>query len=86
MLQKGISNIGNYILTPFRIEEAIVCAGKAAYLSRIIATEKVEVVRYTNTAEIAEWRIENLSYSKLNKLKKSTPEGFFYWYQALALN
>jgi hypothetical protein len=35
--------------------------------------------------EIKDWNIANQQYSKLNKLRKSNPEAFFYWYNALTL-
>jgi len=35
-LQKGINNIVNFIIAIFRIEEAIICASKVAYLTQII--------------------------------------------------
>ena len=30
------------------------------------------------------WTIVDSAYSKLNRLKKSNPEAFFYWYKTLA--
>jgi hypothetical protein len=35
--------------------------------------------------EIKDWNIANQQYNKLNKLRKSNPEAFYYWYQALTL-
>ncbi len=70
-LQKGISNIVNFILGSFHLEEAIVSAAKAAYLSRILLTESAEVKRYRGADEMGEWTIT--SDPKLNKLKRSNP-------------
>ncbi len=82
-LQKGISNIVNFVLERFRIEEAIICAAKTAYLSKIILAGQTSVHRYTDPTQIASLSIESPQYSKVNKLKKTIPEAFFYWSQAL---
>lgn len=31
------------------------------------------------------WSIANPAYNKLNKLKKTNPEAFFYYFQALEI-
>jgi hypothetical protein len=78
-LQKGISNIVNFIIGKFNIEEAIICASKAAYLSVVLRNDLQTINRYSGPAEIASWTIA--SDQKLNKLKKTNPEAFYYWYQ-----
>jgi hypothetical protein len=80
-LQKGIANIVNFIIGKFHIEEAIVCAAKAAYMTKILRMDIPTIRRYCGPEEVADWTIE--SDSKLNKLKKTNPEAFFYWYQIL---
>jgi hypothetical protein len=82
-LQKGVSNIVNFILVNFRIEEAIICAAKIAYTTRIILNEGMEAERFIAPEQIAELTIDILELRKLNKLKKNNPEAFFYWYHAL---
>jgi hypothetical protein len=81
-LQKGISNIVNFIIERFHLDEAIICSAKTAYLSRLLHVDDISVQRYTGPSQIASLKIEDPEYSKLNKLKKSIPEAFFYWYQA----
>jgi Nucleotidyl transferase AbiEii toxin, Type IV TA system len=80
-LQKGITNIVNFILGKFHIEEAIVCASKTAYMTKMLKLEVPSVKLYTGKEEMGAWTIE--SDTKLNKLKKTNPEAFFYWYQIL---
>ena len=82
-LQKGISNIVNFILEKFRLEEAIVCAAKTAYLTKVLRANTTTVERYTDPEQIRELLITHTEFNKLNKLKKSSPEAFFYWYHAL---
>jgi pyridoxal biosynthesis lyase PdxS len=82
-LQKGIQNIKNYIFSEnFHIERAMIPASKAAYLSTILKTETKEIQRFNNPLEIANWTIEQPFETRLNKLKKTSPEAFFYWYRA----
>ncbi|WP_396590203.1 nucleotidyl transferase AbiEii/AbiGii toxin family protein [Allomuricauda sp. R78024] len=82
-LQLGVSNFTNFTLTKFNIEEAITAAAKVAYLSEIIKnTEKTTIEKFDNPLEVKDWLIEEAQFNKLNKLKKSNPEAFFYWYKA----
>jgi len=81
-LQKGIRNIKNYIFSEtFYIEKAIVCASKVAYLSVLLMNKTKEFKRYSLEANMSDWTIKSPLNTKLNKLKKSNPEAFFYWYQ-----
>lgn len=85
-LQTGIRNITNFIIGRFGIDEAITAAAKATYFSALIRTgSSVLPNRYHSPAEIADLEIKQPSKPKLNKLKKSNPEAFFYWYHTLQL-
>ena len=85
-LQKGISNIVNFIIATFRLEEAIICASKVAYLSQVIKhSNNYEVARYTTPETIANLFITQPEYARFNRLKKTSPEAFFYWFHALNL-
>jgi hypothetical protein len=85
-LQKGIHNIRTFIFSEsFHIDRAIIYAAKAAYISTLLKTETKEMQRFKNPLEIADWMIEQPYETKLNKLKKSNPEAFFYWYQIIEL-
>ncbi|WP_127142145.1 nucleotidyl transferase AbiEii/AbiGii toxin family protein [Flagellimonas marinaquae] len=84
-LQTGISNFSNFTLVRFNIEEAITAAAKVAYLSEMIKTEEQSIERYSEPLQIKDWLIEGTLYNKLNKLKKSNPEAFFYWWKTLEL-
>jgi len=85
-LQQGIKNIRNFIFSErFHIERAITLAAKASYLAALIKKGGSEIKRFTDPSEIAEWIIEQPFETRLNKLKKSNPEAFFYWYQTTKL-
>lgn len=85
-LKRGIQNIKNFIFSEnFHLERAMIPAAKAAYLSAIIRTKELQIKRFSNPLEIAEWMIEQPFETRLNKLKKTSPEAFFYWYQVFRL-
>jgi len=86
-LQKGISNIVNFILSRFTLEDATICAAKAAYLSKILLQDNLQPFeRFSSPEQVKDLEITELDYNKFNKLKKLNPEAFFYWYKTLTLN
>jgi hypothetical protein len=85
-LQNGISQIRTYIFSEsYHIERAIVHAARAAYLAKLIDTGAKKFARFENAQQIIDWQIDKLLDKRLNKLKKSNPEAFFYWYQVYLL-
>ncbi len=82
-LQLGIKNFTNFIIDRFSIEEAITAAAKVAYLTSLLNKENQEIERFKNPMEIKDWLIKDPTYNKLNKLKKTNPEAYFYWYKAI---
>lgn len=80
----GIKNFTNFTIDRFSIEEAITATSKVAYLIRLLSIEENrEIERFKNPLEIKDWLIEDQTYNKINKLKKTNPEAFFYWYKSL---
>ncbi len=85
-LQLGVQRIRAYIFSErFNIEKAIVSASKAAYLSTLIKYDKNKIEKYSNPLQMKDWLIEKPINTKLNKLKKSNLEAFFYWYKIYEL-
>ncbi len=82
-LQGGIRRLTNFVIGGFSIEGAILAGAKAAYLSRLLREETMTVRRYGQPGELASWQLSDPAFSRLNKLRKSQPEAFFYWYLAL---
>lgn len=82
LLQDGISRIGSFIHSEkYTLDSAIINASKAAYLSRMIS-EGVNKPKHYNADNIGEWATQTVQDpmpTKLNKLKKTHPEAFFYW-------
>jgi len=80
-LQTGIRNIINFIIERFTIDEAILAGAKTAYLSSLLLMEgKSEITRFRSPEEVRSLEILHVHYRKLNKLKKTSPEAFFYWH------
>jgi len=85
-LQLGIKRIAGFIFSEnYHIEKAIVAASKASYLSSLIETDKTVFEKFENPMQLKDWMISDPAYNKLNKLKKSNPEAFFYWYKIIGL-
>lgn len=85
-LQKGVSQIKAYIYSEtYHIEKAIVHASRIAYLVKLIEMKEKSFERFKTPEQILDWTIETPFDTKLNKLKRSNPEAFFYWYQAYLL-
>ena len=69
----------------FSLDSAILCASKEAYLSALILGEIKKIDRFEKNLDISVWTITNQDFNKLNKLKKTNPEAFYYFFRALTL-
>ena len=86
-LQQGILRVGSFIFSEsYHLDKAIVHASKAAYLSRLIATDQKAFEKFSDPKQVEASIIEQPHNTKLNKLKKSSPEAFFYWWRATSLS
>ncbi|MDY0090907.1 MAG: nucleotidyl transferase AbiEii/AbiGii toxin family protein [Flavobacteriaceae bacterium] len=85
-LQNGIQRIGSFIFSEsYHIEKAIAHASKAAYLSALIQHNVKTIDKFGNPNEMKDWLISEPLNNKLNKLKKSNTEAFFYWFKIYEL-
>ena len=85
-LQKGLQRIVGFIFPEsYQVEKAIVHASKAAYLSVLIQHNATAIHKFENPLQLKDWLIGKPFNSKLNKLKKSNPEAFFYCYKIYEL-
>ena len=81
-LREGIRKVNSYIFSEnYHIEKAITDASKAAYLAALIKFDKSDIQRFSDAKEVKDWVIEQPFNTRLNKLKKSNSEAFFYWYK-----
>ena len=85
-LQQGIRRVKGFIFSEsFHLEKAIVLASKAAYIAMLIKFDTDIIEKFNHPAQIKDWQISDPMNNKLNKLKKSNPEAFFYWYKIYRL-
>ncbi len=85
-LQLGIRRITGFIFSEsFHLEKAIILASKAAYISILIKKDADTIEKFENPKLLKDWQIREPLNNKLNKLKKSNPEAFFYWYKIYEL-
>lgn len=83
-LKNGISRFAVYTYAErFTLDSAILCAAKAAYLSILINRGAREISWFDSNIDLSDWLITDLNYNKLNKVKKTSPEAFYYFYQAI---
>lgn len=83
-LSNGIRRFEGFLIAEsFKIEDAILAAGKAAYLAKQLKSKDHNTIVKYNGQDISSLQIEG-ELNFLNKLKKSRDKAaFFYWYQAL---
>lgn len=83
-LSTGIKRFEGFLISEnFKIEHAILAAGKAAYLAKQISHKGHSSIEKFNGQDIRSMEITG-ELNFLNKLKKSRDKSaFFYWYQAL---
>ena len=85
-MQQGIRRITSFIFSEsFHLEKAIILASKAAYVSTLIKLDASMIEKFENPKQLKDWKIGEELNNKLNKLKKSNPEAFFYWYKIYEL-
>ena len=82
LLQDGISRIGSFIHSEkYTLDSAIINAAKVAYLSKLIE-KGVDKIKHYAPADISQLSSKVLELpipTKLNKLKKTHSEAFFYF-------
>lgn len=79
MLQAGIKRIDGFIISEkYLLDVAIRDASKAAYVAALIMFGETEYTHYTIEAMRGMSGMTKL-HTKLNKLKKTNPEAFYYW-------
>ena len=84
LLQDGIKRVRGFIHSEvYSIDSAITNAAKAAYLSKLIEKGITDVKHYNpeEVKALADAVIQSPLPTKLNKLKKSNIEAFFYLYE-----
>ncbi len=83
-LTTGIRRFEGFLIAEnFKIEDAILAAGKAAYLAKQLKNKDYTTIEKFNGQDISKLEISG-ELNFLNKLKKSRDKAaFFYWYKSL---
>lgn len=82
LLQDGINRIGSFIHSErYTLDSAIVNASKVAYLAKLLEKGVTRIHHYNldSLNDMSSKFLEQPIPTKLNKLKKTHPEAFFYW-------
>lgn len=85
-LKNGISRIRSFVFSEkYHLEKAISHATKAAYMATLLQKGVAEIERFESDTDMKDWEIKQPMNTRVNKLKKSDPEAFFYWYKMYEL-
>jgi predicted nucleotidyltransferase component of viral defense system len=85
-LSFGIQRVVRFIFSEsYHLEKAITHASKTAYLATLIGHNAIKIEKFDNPLQLKEWVIKEPLNMKLNRLKKSNPEAFFYWHKIYEL-
>lgn len=85
-LQQGIQRVSRLIFSEsYHIEKAITQASKVAYIAALIKHDAKTIEKYGDPLQMKDWVVAEPMNTKLNRLKKSNPEAFFYWYKIYEL-
>jgi predicted nucleotidyltransferase component of viral defense system len=85
-LQAGIVRVSRFIFSePFHLDKAITFATKAAYAAMLIKHDVKAFEKYDNPLQMKDWTVGKPLWPRINRLKKSSPEAFFYWYKIYEL-
>ncbi len=81
LMQNGIIRVKSFMYKEkYYIENAIVDCAKASYLATSIEKGNTNIARFSGSAEeVKDMIIQDTLPSKLNKLKITLPEAFYYW-------
>ena len=81
MLQRGITRIRSFMFRGgYQIEDAVVDSARAAYIATMLETGHLDIKRYSgNPLSVADLSISSTLPDRLKRLKRQSPEAFYYW-------
>lgn len=86
VLSKGAKQVNGFIFSErFSNEKAMVHAAKVAYLVELVKQGINQKVLFDPAIDMKNWLVSRPSDTRINKVKKSSPEGFFYLYHMVQL-
>lgn len=85
-LSAGIKRVKNFIFSEnYQIDKAITHASKAAYIASVLKYDAHKIERFDPSLDMKNWIIEQPFNTRVNKLKKSNQEAFYYWFKIFEL-
>ena len=87
-LSEGVSKVRGFIHSiPYTVDDAIIDSAKIAYLATGLQKGLTIFEKYNSSkkADLMNAVIKAPMNTKLNKLKKTNIEAFFYWYKTSQL-
>jgi hypothetical protein len=82
ILHRGIIQVKPFIFSEqFHLEKAITHAAKAAYIASVIKFGVKYFNHFNKELDMKDWIITEPMNTKLNKIRKTDPEAFFYLHQ-----
>ena len=83
-LLSGIKKLAGFVYAEyFTLDSAILCTAKVAYMSALIGKGGQNILRFDPLINLSGMMIQNPAYNRLNKVKKTSSEAFYYFYHAL---
>lgn len=83
-LVTGISRLKGFIFSGnFTPDRAILCASKASVLAAHLLKGGTEMTKFDPAIDLSDWMIRKPELNRINRLKKTNPEAFFYYYNVL---
>lgn len=80
LLQQGIKRLKSFMYKKkYYLENAIIDGARAAYLATLIEKGVDRIEKYGSPQDVLDLQIEDTLTSRLNKLRNSNPEAFYYW-------
>ena len=84
LLAKGFNEFSKFVSDMhFTEQEAVLCAAKTAYLSRVLLTGAMTVEKYDDIIDMKQWKIEEKRFEKFNDYKYINQVAFFYWMKSI---
>lgn len=86
ILTNGAKQLNGYIFSErFSNEKAIPHAAKVAYLIELVKRGIIDKQMFNPQIDMRDWQISQPIDPRINRIKKSSPEAFFYLYQMAQL-
>ena len=86
VLRDGAKQVAGFIFSErFSNEKAIAHAAKVAYMAELVKQGVNQKVFFDPSIDMRDWQVVQPADTRINKVKKSNPEGFFYLYHMVLL-